>query len=593
MKLVRLAIFITGITGLSMGGIMTLSSLRASQEEAILRANESSKAQATLFVDQFFGIIEATKNLNFALVKENPSSIPSYVTHRAVIKLNQGVPSEFESFVSTESPSRGSRSEFMDFGLEERVLEAIKRELSIADLQISKQALGSFSLTGMGGKEGIYLATPVYKIVNGITDSSSIDKINLILIDPVKAFGGLQKLSFSQEGAAYLINKKGKILAHSLSAYVGTDLKHISELKENIENLFIGAKTGSVGKYTNVDGVEEQYAFVRAGTTPFAFAVEQKARPPVLSAAWISDQVDSGPARKSFGFILVLIAVSLFAFAGISIWTSRQIGKQISENREARNEEPSIEMRDQVNERIAEKPLPSRRALNPQTQSTLKAPLAVSKMATSLIETREKIALEQEQLEAAVIGLSAPRDIARDFVSKIEKAYTLETVEKELVQVCSEISESPVLYFRYHRRNQSLALSSVAGDVKISNHSLMQAYIRKDIELQVEQMADDGKVASISNYGPISKLMIAHLNVAHFEAWAVTSHPEVSGQSKLVGVLVVLQAGMKSVMARPLLAKILKEGGNYLYAQSNKIRPRSSLYQIVSQTPILEDTDIS
>ena len=184
------------------------------------------------------------------------------------------------------------------------------------------------------------------------------------------------------------------------------------------------------------------------------------------------------------------------------------------------------------------------------------------------------------------------RDYARDFLAKIEKGYTLESVEKELVQVSSEIAESPILYFRYHRRNQSLSLSAVAGDVKIQNYSNMQAYVRKDIELQVEQMADDGKVASISNYGPMSKLIINQLNVAHFEAWAVTSHPEVSGQSRLVGVVVVLQAGVRSAQARPLLAKILKDAGNYLYAQSNKIRPRSSGYQQPSLSSV-EDSKLS
>ena len=69
----------------------------------------------------------------------------------------------------------------------------------------------------------------------------------------------------------------------------------------------------------------------------------------------------------------------------------------------------------------------------------------------------------------------------------------------------------------------------------------------------------------------MSKMMIAHLNVAHFEAWAVTSEADVSGTPKLVGVLVILNAGFRSAQSRPVLSKMLRETGNYLFAQTNKV----------------------
>jgi hypothetical protein len=626
MKIVRLAIFLTGITGLTMGGIMTLSSLRSNQEESVLKSNENLKSLATGFVDQYFGILEATKNLN-----ETSTSIPSYVTNRAIVKLNQGAPSEFETFTSTD-PSIPVNNAQIDFGLQERVLSALKNDFSLPELQISRLTMGTYALSDIGNKEGIYIATPIYKIQNGVIDPNAIEKINLTLIDPVKAFAGLQKVNSMEDASAYLLDKRGKVLAHSISAFVGTDMKRVDQLKTTLDNLFLGAQTGSVNQYTNADGVKEQVAFVRAGTSPFAFAVEERAKPPVLSSAWVSDQIDSGAARRNFGFLFVLIAASLVAFSAISVIASQQLNKQIEagvlaranneqraplmpeaprnapftskivpslisagaasarENTDANAIENFVANETQIQHLSPSSPQSSPENANPPSIQTSIRDIDYS--ATRLIEARDQIALEKEQLEAAVSGLSVTRDFARDFVNKIEKSYTLEGVEKELVQVSSEISESPVLYFRYHRRNQSLTLASVAGDVKIQNYSNMQAYVRKDIELQVEQMADDGKVASISNYGPMSKLIISHLNVAHFEAWAVTSHPEVSSQSKLVGVIVVLQAGMRSAQARPLLARILRDAGNYLYAQSNKIRPRSSLYQ-PNGNPTIEDSQLS
>jgi hypothetical protein len=157
-------------------------------------------------------------------------------------------------------------------------------------------------------------------------------------------------------------------------------------------------------------------------------------------------------------------------------------------------------------------------------------------------------------------------------VTEFHKAVT--QLEKALAQLSSEMSESPTMYFRYNRRLQNLTLGNVAGNLQLKSNNLFQAYIRKDIEEQVEAFAKEGKVASLSNYGPMSKMMITHLNVAHFEAWALTSDSEISGTPKLVGVLVVLNAGYRSAQSRPILSKMLKEAGNYLFAQTNKLSPK-------------------
>ena len=70
--------------------------------------------------------------------------------------------------------------------------------------------------------------------------------------------------------------------------------------------------------------------------------------------------------------------------------------------------------------------------------------------------------------------------------------------------------------------------------------------------------------------------MISNLNVAHFEAWAVTSDQQINNGSKMVGVLVVLQSGFRSAQVRPVLAKILKEAGTFILAQNNRIRQKSN-----------------
>ena len=86
MKTARIAIFLTGMIGLGMGGLMSLSSIQSQQEEAVIRTNESLKTQAQVYVDQLFGAIESVRT----------GGNPNFVLNQYTVKLNQGVPSEVE-----------------------------------------------------------------------------------------------------------------------------------------------------------------------------------------------------------------------------------------------------------------------------------------------------------------------------------------------------------------------------------------------------------------------------------------------------------------------------------------------------------------
>ncbi len=606
MKIARFAIFLTGMIGLAFGGIMSISSLQSQQEEMVLRTNENLKSQAQVFVDQFNGVVDAVRN------SSDPSSLP-YVTHQGIAKLNQGVPSEIEVLDQVKSVDTATGA-LMDLAFEDRVLKALKNQVYVGDLAISKFSIGTYELSEVGSREGIFIAIPVVKapevtatniataaisndipntkIVNTITTSarSNSETIKVILIDPVKALTSLTKIN-SDHRNAFLINKNGRVLAHSSAAFVGTDLRNINSLKESIGNLFLGAQTGLVGRYQAVDGLKQHIALVRAGTLPFAIAVEQKASYPVLSLQWWAEQFKSGAARKNLGIFFLLIAGALGLFSVVSIWLSRELQKQITANGGARPRRNPEEF----------EPI---EGFNPLRNSKIEVPLyamneTVEQAAENFVETRASI--EQELTESlahshavhaeaaaphanmgpasksAAMSITPPeRDFRNEFLTKIENAYTAEAIEKELVATCSDLTDSPTLFFRYHRRSQNLVLSAAAGSVNIENYSIMQAYVRKDIEHQVETLASEGKVASITHYGPINKLMISNLNVAHFEAWAVTSDQQINNGSKMVGVLVVLQSGFRSAQVRPVLAKILKEAGTFILAQNNRIRQKSN-----------------
>lgn len=544
MKTARIAIFLTGMIGLAMGGLMSLSSIQSQQEESVLRVNESLKTQAQSYVDQFFGVIESIRT----------GGNPEYVLNRYVVNMVQGIPNEIESS-KKDKPS--SSNEMIDLSLEDRLLSALKNQISVSDLKLLKYSVGTYEISEISNKEGIYIAMPADS-----EKGTTISKINVILIDPTIALVSFPKLYQSNQGQnAYLISKTGRVLAHTANAYVGTDLRKAEGLKSTIEKLFIGAQTGAMSNYRAVDGSREQVAFVRAGALPFAIGVEQHAVTPVFSLSWIEEQVGSGAARKAMGMIFVVLAVSLALFSGVSIYFNRKIQSEMKEVK--------FQNRLQKNQ--------------PETPKTIPAiDERILSAAEEFVVTKSQIETESRNLAEAGVALGARmpkinihRDYSEELASRVKQAKTPEEIEKALAQLSSEMSESPTMYFRYNRRLQNLTLGNVAGNLQVKSNNLFQAYIRKDIEEQVEAFAKEGKVASLSNYGPMSKMMITHLNVAHFEAWALTSDSEISGTPKLVGVLVVLNAGYRSAQSRPILSKMLKEAGNYLFAQTNKLSPKS------------------
>ncbi len=567
MKTARIAIFLTGMIGLAMGGLMSLSSIQSQQEEAVLRANESLKIQGQAYVDQFFAILDGVRT----------GSSPEYVLNRYVVKMVQGVPNEIEtSQKESQSKTKDETANVIDLGLEDRILSALKNQVSVSDLKLLKYSIGTYEMSEISNKEGIFIATP------GDSEKGTIlGKINVTVIDPSLAMVSFPKLQSSNPGMqAFLISNSGRVLAHTSNPYVGTDLRKAEGLKPVIENLFIGAQSGAISTYRAIDGTNQQVAFVRAGALPFAIGVEQPAVAFVFSKTWLEEQITSGAARKALGMIFVILAISLALFSGVSIYFNRRIQREIKVTR--------------FNERIRKEE--SEPTTQPSTPPVFNQPLVMDAddrilgAAEDFVVSKGQIDSEirnQEEARAGLIGtpvqtkaskgpkIKVHRDYSEDLNQRVSVAKSPEEIEKVLVQLTSELSESPTLFFRYHKRLQNLVLSSVAGNVQVKSRNLFQAYIRKDIEEQIENFAKEGKVASLSNYGPMSKMMIAQLNVAHFEAWALTSEPDVSGTPQLVGVLVVLNAGYRSAQSRPILSKMLKEAGNHLFAQQNKIAPRS------------------
>ena len=531
MKLARVAIFLTGMIGLMMGGLVTIATMKANQDEEAIRTQEALKAQATLLIEQFHSFVETVR-------KQAPEAqAPSYLVHRGTLKFEQGNPSTFE-YLSIADPA-----------YEERLLASLKEQVSVAELRLTGAVLGMVDLPEGGGKKGILVAVPSGKV----PDTAPLEMASVFLIDPVKAFPGLGKLAISDE-SAFLVFKNGKVLAHTLPAFVGTDLMRIPDLKESLASLFLGAQTGFVQRYSPVDGSRQRLAVVRAGTLPFAVGVERKAPPAAFSWEWISDQWSSGAARKNLGSIFVLLACALFLFAGFSSWAARRLHREIEEARRGR----------MGVEGAGDPVMPPELAL------------AAEQAVEKLMQNRIEMESEKARLESASRTLAPGADQVEEVLARIEKAYTVEAVERELVSACAGLIEGHAIYFRYQSKIQNLSAVSVSQDIPADPVRKAQIYVRKDIEEQVERFSASGKVASLTHYAPLKKVIQSHFEGAAYEAWAVTSSQEVSARSSMVGVLVLLHSGEVQANARPLLARILREAGNDLHVLGNKISPKRS-----------------
>jgi hypothetical protein len=547
MKLARVAIFLTGMIGLMMGGLVTISTMKASQDEEAIRTHESLKTEATLLIEQFHAVLETAR-------KQAPDApAPSYVVHRGTLKFEQGYPAALE-YLSIADPS-----------YEEKLLSDLREQISPAELKMAGAVLGMVDLPEGGGKKGIFVSVPASKV----SENAPIEKASVFLIDPVKAFPGFGKLAISDE-SAFLFFKNGRVLAHTLPAFVGTDLMRVPDLQESITNLFLGAQTGFVQRYSPVDGSRQRLAVVRAGTLPFAVGVERKAPPALFSWEWMTDQWSSGAARKSLGSVFVLVACALFLFAGFSSWAARRLRRELEEARRGRlgleNGESAV--------------------MAPELVQA--AEQAVEKLMQNRIE-REA---ERSRVESASRALAPGAEKVEEVLARIEKAYAIEAVEREMVSACAELIDGHAIYFRYQGKIQNLSAASISQDLPADPVLKAQVYVRKDIEQQVEQFSASGKVASLTHYAPLKKVIQSHFEGAAYEAWAVTSSQEMSGRSSMVGVLVLLHSGEVQANVRPLLARILREAGNYLHVLGNKISPKGSRTETRANATISAGADL-
>ncbi len=166
---------------------------------------------------------------------------------------------------------------------------------------------------------------------------------------------------------------------------------------------------------------------------------------------------------------------------------------------------------------------------------------------------REQILLEEFETEARRI-----RDIPR--------------LEQKLVESVSGATKSPVLFFRYDALQGVAILSAEAGYP--SNQSIIGAggmsfALETGLVSEIHAEVARGRSKNLWEYPPLGRVMLSRLGIANFEAWPMTeSRNPNAGPSRMLGILVVTESGVDSVLHRDFLGALLARASRH-YARQN------------------------
>ena len=134
-----------------------------------------------------------------------------------------------------------------------------------------------------------------------------------------------------------------------------------------------------------------------------------------------------------------------------------------------------------------------------------------------------------------------------------------------LTKNAAYLCDSPVLFFAFHENKQTASLLANSGFP--TPPSLEPFMITKVEHRKMINLAKQHQIPSLAQYTPLCDLILMNLNVAHFEAWAITTHSPLLRKSedpKLLGILVILHAGIESNLHHGVLSRMIKTTGMLL-----------------------------
>lgn len=171
-------------------------------------------------------------------------------------------------------------------------------------------------------------------------------------------------------------------------------------------------------------------------------------------------------------------------------------------------------------------------------------------------------------------------ELLRKFEHQCSNVSNMKMLVDLLTYTSSEICDSPTIFLGFSESKKILNLQALSGFKKrqVPAPQSLQCPMDSATLGRIHSHAQSGKIASLSHYPALESEILREFGVAHFEAWALTStqpipyqkyiqspqnspffpSPRESGTFKLLGVLVVLEAGVQSALNRRPMVQMLK-----------------------------------
>lgn len=418
---------------------------------------------------------------------------------------------------------------------------------------------------------------------------------------PQNAFPELQGQTSGEEPmtgkSVSLVNEEGRVIAHTNPAMVGLDLSKSTFFQRYGRKTLRGAQSAAEtidSERNNESEAPTKIGYRKLDTQPFLLVMEVSAL--VAPQGFLGSSLRIADWNRA---LLVLIGVIIFgAFAAWSL--ERKIRGARNKVRDAGLDStppalPPLPKLD-LTKTLTHAAMPPAPPPPPQARREMGTNTAielVSRVQNEQQSARSEaaqaansmIVAEAQSVEAAIdetrTGLAqtptprtavkpAPRrrydtaQAGRELVQQLEARLTQFADPRELTHHMAEtaalLTESPTLFFVYHAGVKAALLQTACGFPKGQAPKGMSFAIPHESYDAILKTAIQSKIPSLSNFEPLSKLILARLGIAHFEAWGVTN-PE---HGKLIGILVILQAGLQSAMHQQSMARLMKSVGEAL-----------------------------
>ena len=137
-------------------------------------------------------------------------------------------------------------------------------------------------------------------------------------------------------------------------------------------------------------------------------------------------------------------------------------------------------------------------------------------------------------------------------------------IANRMAQVTSQLCQSPTLFFVFHEGIQAAILQADGGFPKGESPAGMSFAVDQQVITRIQMADKQGEIASLADYPPLAKILLSRMGVAHFEAWAVTGYGHLgrqAGRPRLLGILVILQAGVDSATRQDSLSRMMRTTG--------------------------------